>query len=196
MRPALIEEIKACVQRSGESLRSYIQHWSVIKNSGKDVSDERAVDAFISRLHRPEFIEEMGHLKPKKLSKLMDIANRFADGEDTYHNKMTCSPEDDQSQCYNNQRCRLCNFKNYGAHNQVAAGYRDSSSNHEEENHRNSYHSREELGTSKSFRPRTSRDYNQSPEDILNGPCHMHYVYVDGKRVSNHLMRDCRTFLK
>jgi hypothetical protein len=24
----------------------------------------------------------------------------------------------------------------------------------------------------------------------------MHYAYVDGKRVSNHLMRDCRTFLK
>jgi hypothetical protein len=24
----------------------------------------------------------------------------------------------------------------------------------------------------------------------------MHYTYVDGKRVSNHLMRDCRTFLK
>jgi hypothetical protein len=24
----------------------------------------------------------------------------------------------------------------------------------------------------------------------------MHYAYVDGKRVSNHLMRDCRTFLR
>jgi hypothetical protein len=24
----------------------------------------------------------------------------------------------------------------------------------------------------------------------------MNYAYVDGKRVSNHLMRDCRTFLK
>jgi hypothetical protein len=24
----------------------------------------------------------------------------------------------------------------------------------------------------------------------------MHYAYIDGKRVSNHLMRDCRTFLK
>jgi hypothetical protein len=44
--------------------------------------------------------------------------------------------------------------------------------------------------------PRTSRDDNQSPEDILNEPCHMHYAYVDGKRVSNHLMRDCRNFLK
>jgi hypothetical protein len=24
----------------------------------------------------------------------------------------------------------------------------------------------------------------------------MHYAYGDGKRVSNHLMRDCRTFLR
>jgi hypothetical protein len=24
----------------------------------------------------------------------------------------------------------------------------------------------------------------------------MHYAYLDGKRVSNHLMRDCRTFLR
>jgi hypothetical protein len=24
----------------------------------------------------------------------------------------------------------------------------------------------------------------------------MHYAYVDEKRVSNHLMRDCRTYLK
>jgi hypothetical protein len=26
-------------------------------------------------------------VKAKKISELMDIANRFADGEDTYHNK-------------------------------------------------------------------------------------------------------------
>jgi hypothetical protein len=28
--PTLIEELKACTQKSGESLRSYIQHWSII----------------------------------------------------------------------------------------------------------------------------------------------------------------------
>jgi hypothetical protein len=34
------------------------------------------------------------------------------------------------------------------------------------------------------------------PEQILNGPCNMHYTYVDGKKVSNHLMKVCRTFIK
>jgi hypothetical protein len=35
-----------------------------------------------------------------------------------------------------------------------------------------------------------------SAEDILYGLCPIHYAYLDGKRVSNHLMRDCRTFLR
>jgi hypothetical protein len=31
---------------------------------------------------------------------------------------------------------------------------------------------------------------------MLNGPCHMHYTYVDGKRVSRHTMKDCMPFIK
>jgi hypothetical protein len=31
---------------------------------------------------------------------------------------------------------------------------------------------------------------------MLNGPCHIHYAFVDGKRVSRHAMKDCKTFLK
>jgi hypothetical protein len=41
-----------------------------------------------------------------------------------------------------------------------------------------------------------SKYFNPSAEDILHGPCHIHYVYLDGKRVSNHLMRECRMFVK
>jgi hypothetical protein len=35
-----------------------------------------------------------------------------------------------------------------------------------------------------------------SAEDMLYRPCRSHYAYLDGKRVSNHQMRDCRTFLR
>jgi hypothetical protein len=31
---------------------------------------------------------------------------------------------------------------------------------------------------------------------MLNGPCHMNYTYIDGKRVSRHTIKDCRTFVK
>jgi hypothetical protein len=35
-----------------------------------------------------------------------------------------------------------------------------------------------------------------SAKDMLHGPCHIHYAYLDGKRFSNHQMKDCRTFLR
>jgi hypothetical protein len=88
-RPASIEEVKDCVQQRGGTLSAYIQRWSIIKNSTVEVSDERAVDAFIVGLQRGDLVEEMGRIKPKTVSDLMDIANRFADGEDACNNKRT-----------------------------------------------------------------------------------------------------------
>jgi hypothetical protein len=86
-RIASIEEVKSCVQRSDEALRSYIQCWSVIKNSAENVSDEREIDAFVLGLRRSDLAEEMGRTKPRTISKLMEIANRFVDREYAYHNK-------------------------------------------------------------------------------------------------------------
>jgi hypothetical protein len=44
--PASIEQVKACVHQRNETLRSYIQRWSIIKNSTVEVSVEQAIDAF------------------------------------------------------------------------------------------------------------------------------------------------------
>jgi hypothetical protein len=124
----------------------------------------------------------------------MDVANRFADGEDACNNKHTRSPEDDRGNRYGGQRRRSRNYDNYGSHSQVAAGYKD-----------NSYqgNDRRSLGYRsygkkdyKKFQTRESREYNPSPRDMLNGPCHIHSAFVDGKRVSRHAMKDCTTFLK
>jgi hypothetical protein len=46
----------------------------------------------------------MGWIKPKIVAELIDVANRFADGEDAYQNKRTRSPEDNISNRYSNQR--------------------------------------------------------------------------------------------
>jgi hypothetical protein len=75
------------VQRRNETLRSYIQRWSVIKNSAEDVFDERAIDAFSARLRCSDLVEEVGRIKPTTMSELMEVANRFTDGEDAYNNK-------------------------------------------------------------------------------------------------------------
>jgi hypothetical protein len=129
----------------------YIQRWSIIKNFAVEVSDERAIDVFTLGLRRGELVEEMGRIKPKTV----DIANRFADGEDACNNKRTRSPEDDRGNRYSGQRRRSHNCDNYGSHSQVAAGYKDN--NYQGDDRRNSgYRSygREDFSNSKRFQSR------------------------------------------
>jgi hypothetical protein len=139
----------------------------------------------------------MSRIKPKTVSDLMDIANRFADGEDVCNNKRTRSPEDERGNRYGGQRRRSRNYDNYGSHSQVAAGYKDNS--YQGNDHRNlGYRSyaKEDYGSSKKFQTKEPREYNLSPEDMLNGPCYIHFAFVDGKRVSRHTMKDCMMFFK
>jgi hypothetical protein len=186
-QPTSIEDVKSCIQNRNESLRSYIQRWIIIKNSPVDVSDERAIDAFMLGLRRGHLFEEMGRIKKNTISDLMDIANRFADGKDACNNKRTRSPKDDRGNRYINQRQRSRNYDNYGSHSQVTVGYKDNTN--QGDDRRNSGYrnnTREDLRSNKQFQPRGSREYNQSPDDMLNGPFHIHYAFIDDKRVSQH----------
>jgi hypothetical protein len=179
-----LEEVKSCVQRKDETLRSYIQRWSVIKNYAEEVSDERAIDAFSAGLHRSDLVEEVGRTKPMTVSELMEVANRFADGEDTYNNKRGRSPEVDRA---SKQRRRYRNEEGHARQNRIAAGY----DRRDQEGHENrEFQTRENRGTEK------QKYSGPSAEDMLYGPCRIHYAYLDGKRVSNHQMKDCRTFLR
>jgi hypothetical protein len=144
--------------------------------------DERAIDAFTLGLWQGDVVEEMGRIKPKTVSDLMDIANRFADDEDACNNKRTWSPEDDRGNKYGGQRRRSRNYDNYGSHSQLAAGYKDNGyqGNDRRSSGYRSY-GKEDYGSSKKFQIREPREYNPSPEDMLNGPCHIHSAFVDGK---------------
>jgi hypothetical protein len=128
------------MQRKDKTLRSYIQRWSIIKNSAEDVSDERAVFAFLAGLRCSDLVEELGRTKPRTISELIEVANRFADGEDGYERR---------------------EFQGRGSRGEEKPKYS-----------------------------------GPSAEDMLHSPCRIHYMYLDGKRVSNHQMKDCRTFLK
>jgi hypothetical protein len=132
--------------------QSYIQRWSIIKKSAVNVSDERAIDAFTVGLRRADLVEEMGWIKPKTVSELMDVANRFADNEDACNNKRTRSPEDDRGNMYSNKRRRSRNYDNHGSHSQVAAGYKENT--YQGDDHRNSGYcnnSREDTSSNKQF---------------------------------------------
>jgi hypothetical protein len=196
-RPASTEEVKAYVQQCNETLRAYIQWWGIIKNLAVEVSDERAIDAFTLRLQQGDLVEEMGRTKPKTASDLMDIANRFADGEDACNNKRTRSPEEDRGNRYGGQRRRSRNYDNYGSHSQVAVGYKDNS--YQGNDRRSSGYSsyrKEDYGSSKKFQTKEPREYNPSLEDMLNGPCCIHSAFIDGKRLSRQPMKDCTMFWK
>jgi hypothetical protein len=155
-------------------MRSYIQRWSIIKNSAEDVSDERAVDAFSAGLCRSDLVEELGRTKPRIVSELMEVANRFTDGEDAYNNKRGRSPEVDRA---SRQRRRYRNEDSHTRRNQIAAGY--------ERKDEEGYESREfqGRGNHQEEKPKYS---GPSAEDMLYGPCRIHYAYLDGKRVSNY----------
>jgi hypothetical protein len=172
------------MQKKDETLRSYIQRWSVIKNLAEDVSDERAIDAFLAGLRHSNLVEEIGRTKPRLVSELMEVANRFADGENAYNNKRGRSPEVDRA---SRQRRRYRNGDSHARRNQIAAGY--------ERRDEEGYENREfqARGNHEVEKPKYS---GLSAEDMLYRPCRIHYAYLDGKRVSNHQMKDCRTFLR
>jgi hypothetical protein len=117
-RPASLQEVKSCTQRKDETLRSYIQRWSIIKNSTEDISDKRAVDAFSAGLRRSDLLEELGRTRLKIVSELMEVANRFTDGEDAYNNKRARSPEVDRT---SRQRRRSRIEDSRTRRNQIAA---------------------------------------------------------------------------
>jgi uncharacterized protein YPO0396 len=147
------------VQKKDETLCSYIQRWSVIKNSEEDVSDKRAIDAFSAGLHRSDLVEEIGRTKPMTVSELMEVANRFADGEDGYNNKRGHSPEVDRA---SRQRRRYRNEDSHARQNQIAAGY--------ERRDEEGYENREfqARGNHEVEKPKYS---GPSAEDMLYGPC-------------------------
>jgi hypothetical protein len=163
------------VQKKDETLRSYIQRWSVIQNSAEDVSDERAIDVFLVGLRHSDLVEEIiGRTKPRTVSELMEVANRFADEEDAYNNRRGHSPEVDRA---SRQRRRYRNGDSHARRNQIAAGCE----RRDEEGYEN-----------KEFQARSNHEVEKprysgpSAEDMLYGPCRIHYAYLDGKRVSNH----------
>jgi hypothetical protein len=129
-------------------------------------------------------VEEIGRTRPATVAELMEEANRFADGEDTYNNKRGCSLDVNRA---SRQRRKHRSRDNHTRRNQVAAGYEGK----EEEDYENmKFQAR---GSQREEKLRYSRP---SAEDMLYGPCQIHYAYLDGKRVSNHQMKDCRTFLR
>ncbi|KAK1649261.1 hypothetical protein QYE76_067066 [Lolium multiflorum] len=79
-----IDELRHCQQKPKESMRAYIGRFTKLLNTVEDVSVDRAIDAFSDGIRRESYIEELGRKKPKTITKLMEIAKSWADGEDNF----------------------------------------------------------------------------------------------------------------
>ena len=62
-------------------MHTYIARFTKLLNVVVNVSVDRAIDAFSDGIRREKHIEELGRLKPKTITELMEIANSWADGE-------------------------------------------------------------------------------------------------------------------
>jgi hypothetical protein len=63
-------------------MRAYIGHFTKLLDAVEDVSVDRSIDAFSDGNRRESYIEELGRKKPKTITKLMEIANSWVDGEE------------------------------------------------------------------------------------------------------------------
>lgn len=129
-RPIGIEELRHCQQKPKESMRTYIGRFTKLLNAAGDVSVDREIDAFSDGIRRESYIEEHGRKKPKTLTKLMEIANSWADGEDNVRKPRPRSDDEDDDQPRHdsgNQRDHRKKRKErgYDDANMVAASYYD-----------------------------------------------------------------------
>src|SRR3954471_22791832 len=86
-RPASLDELRAYRLGTRESLRAYIQRWTILKNSAEDISDESAIDAFRRGLQRIDFKDQLGQMKVETLRRLLEKANNWDDGDDFARNE-------------------------------------------------------------------------------------------------------------
>ena len=76
-------------------MRSYIGRFTKLLNAAEDVSVDREIDAFSDSIRRESYIEELSRKKLKTITKLMEIANSWADGEDHVRKPRPRSDDED-----------------------------------------------------------------------------------------------------
>jgi hypothetical protein len=191
-KPTSIEQLRTCTQKLGESNSALEPH----KNSAEHVSDERAIDVFIGSIRRRDLVEELGRVNPRTVAELMDIANMWVDGEAAVYNKRHRSPEEDRNRTKNQNRRRFRSFVEYDGPRQVSAGFRSNNgSNHREDYRMSGGQRSDNRDVPNTSRPSNRSRYNMSPEEIMNGPCQMHfYRDPEGRRALGHVQKGCRTF--
>ncbi|KAI5011411.1 hypothetical protein ZWY2020_013548 [Hordeum vulgare] len=81
-RPAGLVELQHCVQKQNEPLRDFIQRWTTLYHTVENVTEHQAVYAFKAGVRYRDLYLKFGRTGDISMSKMMEIAARYANGEE------------------------------------------------------------------------------------------------------------------
>jgi hypothetical protein len=82
VRPGNSWDLRSCRQQPGESLREYIQRFSKQRTELPNITDSDVIGAFLVGTTCRDLVSKLGRKTPTKASELMDIATKFASGQE------------------------------------------------------------------------------------------------------------------
>jgi hypothetical protein len=82
VRPGNSWDLRSCRQQPGESLREYIRRFSMQHTELPNITDSDFIGAFLAGTTCRDLVSKLSHKIPTKASELMDIATKFASGQE------------------------------------------------------------------------------------------------------------------
>jgi hypothetical protein len=82
VRPRNFWDLRSCRQQPGESLREYIRRFSKQRTELPNITDSDVIGAFLAGTTCHDLVGKLGRKTPTKASELMDIATKFASGQE------------------------------------------------------------------------------------------------------------------
>jgi hypothetical protein len=81
MCPGNSWDLRSCRQQQGESLREYIRRFSKQHTELPNITDSDVISAFLAGTTCRDLVSKLGQKTPTKASELMDVATKFASGQ-------------------------------------------------------------------------------------------------------------------
>jgi hypothetical protein len=82
VRPGNSWDLRSCRQQPGESLLEYIRRFSKQRTELPNITDSDVIRAFLAGTTCRDLVSKLGRKTPTKASELMDIATKFASGQE------------------------------------------------------------------------------------------------------------------
>jgi hypothetical protein len=84
VRPRNSWDLRSYRQQPGESLRDYIRRFSKQRTELPNITDSVVISAFLAGTTCRDLVSKLGRKTPTRASELMDIATKFASGQEAF----------------------------------------------------------------------------------------------------------------